>query len=177
MINAIPNPKKAITVEVPICDAYNAVLNIPLFSKSYTLNKANDIANIVTFEAFEFLSLGVYIDISSKAISENQTEIEIEIRRKAGTFNQSHEVTKANQHISTLIDILSESLKADPETIEKLKQEQPKPAPSLSIEEKKRLAIEMKKNNPVKYYIQQGLMLLAAVGLLYLLYKLIAWAF
>ena len=56
------------------------------------------------------MSLGVYIDINLSSVNENKTEITIEIRRKIGSFDQSHEVTNANKHIDTMFEIIAKGL-------------------------------------------------------------------
>ena len=43
-------------------------------------------------------------------MNENKTEITIEIRRKIGSFDQAHEVTKANQHIENLFETLAKGI-------------------------------------------------------------------
>jgi preprotein translocase subunit SecF len=54
--------------------------------------------------------LGVLIDINLSSITEDKTTIDIEIRRKVGTFNQSHEVTSANNHIAKIIELFSKGI-------------------------------------------------------------------
>lgn len=63
---AIPNPKKTTQVDFPIDRVKLSVLNINLENKKYKFTKANEIFNQYTYEATEFLSLGVYIDINLK---------------------------------------------------------------------------------------------------------------
>ena len=50
----------------------------------------------------------IYFNLSS--ISENKTEITVEIRRKVGSFDQSHEITNANKHIEAIVDNLSKGI-------------------------------------------------------------------
>ncbi len=59
------------------------------------------------------MSLGVYIDINCSSLTESKTEITIEVRRKVGSFNQSHEVTLANTHIVKITDLIAESVGTD----------------------------------------------------------------
>ena len=73
-------------------------------NNKYKFSKANEIFNQYTFESSEFLSLGVYVDINLNKITEDKTEITVEIRRKIGTFNQSYEITNANEHIEKTFD-------------------------------------------------------------------------
>lgn len=110
MIGAISNPKKTISVDFPLDKVKIGVERIDKLSKQYKFTKSNPIFNQTTFEATELLSFGVYIDINLSSINENKTEIAIEIRRKIGSFDQAHEVTKANQHIENLFETLAKGI-------------------------------------------------------------------
>ncbi|MFA9290094.1 MAG: hypothetical protein ACEQSF_02575 [Solirubrobacteraceae bacterium] len=110
MIGAISNPKKSITIDFPIDKVKIGVERVDKLSSKYKFTKSNQIFNQTTFEATEFLSIGVYIDVNLSVITENKTEITIEIRRKVGAFDQSHEVTKANEHIENLIELISKGI-------------------------------------------------------------------
>jgi hypothetical protein len=121
MLGAIPNPKKNITIDFPIKKLKDTILFIPLTKdKKYKFTSKNDILNVYTFEATEFLSLGVYIDISLSEVSENRTSIEIEVRRKVGAFDQAHEVSNANQHITKILELISLCVNLTDEKIAKL---------------------------------------------------------
>jgi hypothetical protein len=110
MIGAISNPKKTISVDFPLDKVKIGVERIDKLSKQYKFTKSNPIFNQTTFEATELLSFGVYIDINLSSVNENKTEITIEIRRKIGSFDQAHEVTKANQHIENLFETLAKGI-------------------------------------------------------------------
>ena len=110
MLSAIPNPKKNLTIDFPLERVKIGVERLSHISNKYKFTKSNPVFNQYTFEATEFLSLGVYIDINLSTVSESKTEIIIEIRRKIGTFNQAHEVTKANQHLQSIIDLISQGI-------------------------------------------------------------------
>ncbi|MES2487157.1 MAG: hypothetical protein V4581_14570, partial [Bacteroidota bacterium] len=60
---AIPNPKKSIAVDFTIERVKLSVLNISFINKQYKFTNSNEIFHQYTFEAYELLSLGVYIDI------------------------------------------------------------------------------------------------------------------
>lgn len=105
---AIPNPKKSIVVDLPLKKVTNSVKNISILNAKYKFNSSNEIFNQYTFESFEFLSLGMYADINLNSISENKTEITIEIRRKIGSFNQSSEISNANRHITNLTNYIAQ---------------------------------------------------------------------
>ena len=121
---AIPNPKKTTQVDFPIEKVKTSVLNITLINDKYKFNSANEIFNQYVYEALEFLSLGVFIDINLNTITENKTEITVEIRRKLGTFNQSHEITKANEHLVKIFDCIAKLTAMSNEQIEELKNNQ-----------------------------------------------------
>ncbi len=110
MIGAISNPKKTISVDFPLDKVKIGVERIDKLSKQYKFTKSNPIFNQTTFEAMELLSFGVYIDINLTSVNENKTEITIEIRRKIGSFDQAHEITKANQHIENLFETLAKGI-------------------------------------------------------------------
>ena len=118
---AIPNPKKSTQVDFPIERVKLSVQNIGLINNKYKFTSSNEIFNQYTFEALEFLSLGVFIDINLNSLGENKTEITVEIRRKIGSFNQSHEVTKANEHLVKIFDCIAKLTMKSPEEIEQLK--------------------------------------------------------
>jgi hypothetical protein len=120
---AIPNPTKKITIDFSIVEIKKSISRIPKYtSEKYKITSTNDIFNSFTLEALEFLSLGVFIDINLTEISEKRTEVNIEIRRKVGAFDQAHEIRKANDHISTIIDHLSKLIgKTDSEFEEIIK--------------------------------------------------------
>jgi hypothetical protein len=121
MIGALPNPKKTITIDFPISKLKQTIGFIPLTKdKTYKFTSKNEVFNLYTFEATEFLSLGVYVDISFSEVSENKTTIEIEVRRKIGAFDKSHEITSANNHISKIIELISLCVSLTDEKIEKM---------------------------------------------------------
>tara|TARA_B110000977_G_scaffold93567_1_gene123843 strand:+ start:813 stop:1301 length:489 start_codon:yes stop_codon:yes gene_type:complete len=116
MIGSIPNPKKTFIIPFAISKTFDAIQIITKLNKKYKLTKSNVAFNSATLEASELLSLGVYIDFNLTEISEMKTEVNIEVKRKLGSFDESHEVTYANEHISTLTDELSNALtKSDQE--------------------------------------------------------------
>ncbi|MES2545631.1 MAG: hypothetical protein V4548_12150 [Bacteroidota bacterium] len=121
---AIPNPKKSTQVDFPIERVKLSVFNISLMSNKYKFSAANVIFNQYTFEALEFLSLGVFIDIDLNKLTEGKTEITVELRRKLGAFTQSHEVTKANEHLVKIFDCIAKLTAMSPEEIEQIKNSQ-----------------------------------------------------
>lgn len=118
---AIPNPKKTINLDFNIDKVKKAILTIPLINKKYKFTNSSEVLNQYTLEALEFLSIGVYIDFNLSTVSENKTEITIEIRRKVGSFDQSHEITNANKHLEVLIQNLSYTIMYSESELENLK--------------------------------------------------------
>ncbi|WP_430827188.1 TM2 domain-containing protein [Chryseobacterium indologenes] len=128
---AIPNKKKTLHVDFSLDRIKECAKNITLINSKYRLFSSNEIFNQFTYESFEFLSLGVYIDINLNSVSDNKTEISIEIRRKIGTFNESHEVTHANDHIVNIVNYLSQLTFISPEQISLLKVKEQKAVPVI----------------------------------------------
>lgn len=106
----IPNPQKKVTVNFTLDEVNSAFSKIVNINKKYTLQSHNALMGIFTLSALEFLSVGVYIDLSSRMINSNQTEITIEVRRKIGAFDEAVEVQNANKHIEILLSDISELL-------------------------------------------------------------------
>lgn len=123
MIGAIPNPTKKVVIDFPINQVKDGVLNISKVYQKYRINKQNPMFNQYTLEASEFLSLGVFIDINLNQISENKTEVIIEVRRKMGAFDTWVEVQNANEHIQKMIEGLSITLTSPVGEIQQVKQE------------------------------------------------------
>jgi hypothetical protein len=122
MIGAIANPTKKVTIDFPISRVKDAVRNISKVYKKYTMEKENPMFNQFTLQASEFLSLGVFIDINLSEQGDNRTEINIEIRRKMGAFDEWIEVQNANQHIQNIIDALSRLLTNPNVKVQEVKQ-------------------------------------------------------
>ncbi len=123
MIGAIPNPKKTFEVDFNIEKLTSTIEFIPLKNNKYKFTSKNEILKTYRFEALEFLSLGVYIDISIGFISDTKTKIEIEVSRKIGAFDQSHEVKKANDHIALIATLISECIVLTPQGIKDLEEQ------------------------------------------------------
>lgn len=110
MLGAIPNPKKSLVIDFTITAVKSTIEFIPLLNSKYKFSSKNEVLNSYTFEALEFLSLGIFADISLSKLDESRTEITIEIRRKIGAFDQAHEVSKANDHIAALFELISKCI-------------------------------------------------------------------
>jgi len=165
---AIPNPKKSIQVDFSLEKVRNSVKNISLLDSKYKIFSSNEIFNQYTYESYEFLSLGVYIDIHINSITDTKTEIAIEIRRKLGTFNESHEVTNANNHMHKMYDYLSKLMTLSDDGIQNLKSKPLQPAINKSIKNKTLaaiLALFLGGLGIHKFYLGK-----TAAGILYLLF-------
>jgi hypothetical protein len=183
MIGTIPNPKKSFQIDKSINEIYMAIEHLPLFTQKYKIFKSNKTLNLFTYEATELLSLGVYIDINCSSLTESKTEITIEVRRKVGSFNQSHEVTLANTHIVKITDLIAESVGTDEqERIQKAEmivanKKEKEDELKQKIEENKRKAEEERQNNPFLYYSKQVILIALSVGMIggtiYLLLKVL----
>jgi hypothetical protein len=122
MIGAIANPTKKVTIDFPISRVKDSVRNISKVYKKYTMEKENPLFNQFTLQASEFLSLGVFIDINLSEQGDNRTEINIEVRRKMGAFDEWIEVQNANNHIQNIIDALSRLLTNPNVKVQEVKQ-------------------------------------------------------
>ena len=110
---AIPNPTRSFIVDFKLEEVKGKLRHLHIISSKYTIERDNDIINHIVIGVREFLSLGVYIDIHLERHSEHSTNIKIEVRRKVGSFNESHEITYANQHIESVIGMMSSLLSMD----------------------------------------------------------------
>lgn len=120
MIGVIPNPKKSFELDFSTEQVLNTILFIPLKNSKYKFTSKNDVFKTVRFEATEFLSLGVFIDVNVSSISDTKCKIEIEISRKLGSFDKSFEVQKANEHLNKIATLISECITLTPEEVELL---------------------------------------------------------
>lgn len=119
MIGAIPNPKKSFDIDFNSKDVFEKTQYLPLITK-FRFNSKNEVLKTYTFESFEFLSFGVYVDVSISSITEGRTKIEIEIRRKIGAFDKSYEVSEASRHIVEISEGISKCIVLTAEQIETL---------------------------------------------------------
>lgn len=110
MIGAIPNPTKKVTIDFSVDKVKQGIKDIPKAMSKYKFTKENQMFNQITLEASEFLSLGVFIDFNLNPVSDNRTEINLEVRRKMGAFDNWVEVQNANEHIQKLFDGLTRTL-------------------------------------------------------------------
>ena len=112
--------KKIIIIYFPISKLNQTIVLIPQKDKTYKFTSKNDVFNLYTFEAPELVSFGVFIDISLSEISENKTTIEIEIRRKIGVLDKSHELIMQILNISKILELINLCVTLTDEKIESL---------------------------------------------------------
>jgi hypothetical protein len=123
MLGAIPNPKKSIEIDFSIDKITSTIEYIPLKNSKYKFTSKNEVLKTYRFEALEFLSLGVYIDISLSSISDTKSKIDIEVLRKVGAFDKTYEVSKANEHITAIATLISECIVLTAEEIQNLEEQ------------------------------------------------------
>jgi hypothetical protein len=111
MYGAIPNPKKTVTIDFPIEQVKIAARNIDKVMKFCHFREENDMFNSYKFSRSEFLSLGALININLNSVSENKTQVDIEISRQIGAFDEWIEIDKANKHIGETINAMSSIIK------------------------------------------------------------------
>lgn len=103
----IQNPKKTLNIKAPIDKVTEAINNLPTtLSKvnlsGYTLESKSDLIDQWVFTKTEALSLGARITIDLQPQPNDQTQVNIEISRVLGSFNQGYEVTNAMNHITNV---------------------------------------------------------------------------
>jgi len=120
MIGVIPNPSKTITIELPCAKITEVMPLISILHPKYKETSSDDLLKLFVFEASEFLSLGVYIDITLEVLSETKTGVTVEVKRKIGAFDQAQEVRYGNEHISRIFELISKALKMNDGEINQL---------------------------------------------------------
>lgn len=103
----LPNPTRQITVDFTPEQVLDALKKVPKMFDNYKLENINSVLKTLTFSTNEFLSAGVFIEVSFNSSLENKTQVNIEVRRKIGAFDQSHEITYANNHIQNILNSMS----------------------------------------------------------------------
>lgn len=122
MFGAIANPKKVIIIEKSIATIKELLPLISVINIKYKKTDFIDLLNLYTFEASEFLSAGVYVDINLTSSGDDKTEVCVEIRRKIGAFDKPYEVTAANEHIKVIFELISKLLQMNLQDINELKE-------------------------------------------------------
>jgi hypothetical protein len=112
MIGAIPNPTRELTVQFSNEQVQTAMSNLSKYLigsgvGNYIQHQYDGVIGQLELVKTEFLSLGVSIMVNSNAISDNQSKINIEVRRQVGAFDQSYEVSEARRHLDKVVSGLS----------------------------------------------------------------------
>jgi hypothetical protein len=107
MIGVIPNPKKTITIDFPIEQVKVGARNIDKVMKFCHFREENDMFNSYKFSRSELLSMGSFININLNSIGETKTQIDIEISRQLGAFDEWVEIQKANTHIEDVMNSIA----------------------------------------------------------------------
>ena len=124
----IPNPTKTITINLPIKkvdeivgDLAPHILKQMLNISGYIPRKREQLFNEIVYEisGSELFSLGVIITLTLSEISENKTQVHIEIRRALGAFDRPIEVQMASEHLMNILKGLSYG--SDEKNIEDIK--------------------------------------------------------
>lgn len=116
---AIPNPTKSLKVNFSLSETRKAIKNISRLNSKYSKENFNETIENYKFSASETLNLGCFVDINLSEIETNKTGIDITISRKIGSFDKSFEITKANNHIDIIMNLISLSIgKSDNEVNE-----------------------------------------------------------
>ena len=158
MIGSIPNPKKSFELECSAEQLNKNLKHLPLVdeSKTYSLTEDNAVMKMCTFEATETLSLGVFIDVTITSVSDTKCSVEVENRRKVGSFDKSHEVSAAGRHITDVAKLISKVIDLDENKVKDLQEK---------YDEAK-----LKKQQGCNKMATYGIVVLAVlVGLLYLI--------
>ena len=110
MLHAITIQPKEIIVDFNISEVKKAISKLPKMINNCTLLEQNDTFKKYDFQFTSFLSLGNKLSLTLTEISENKTKITTDTTRMMGTFNESNEVSAANNDYTTMINALSELL-------------------------------------------------------------------
>jgi len=127
MIGAIPNPTRELTVPFANEQVQTAMSNLSKFLigtdvGNYVQQDYDSILGQLELSKTEFLSLGVSILVTSNSVNENQTKINIEVRRQVGSFDKSYEVSEAKRHLDKVVKGLS-TLLSNPNAIDEISEE------------------------------------------------------
>jgi len=128
MIGAIPNPTRELTVPFANNQVQSALSNLSKYmigsgAGAYNQENYDNVIGQVELTKTEFLSAGVSIVVAAHAVSDAQTKVNIEVRRRIGSFDEWYEVSKAKDHIDTVVKSLS-TLLANPTAADNISVEQ-----------------------------------------------------
>lgn len=112
-VHSLPNPRKTTTVNFPLSEIKKGVDNLSIVNRKYKLINKNEVFHQYSFSVSEFLSSGAKIDIDLNEIDSNKTEIVVEVKRVVGTFDQPHEISLGQTHISNIYDAITKGITED----------------------------------------------------------------
>jgi len=127
MIGVIPNPKRELTVQFSNEQVQLAMSNLSKFLVgtgvgNYVQEDYDSVIGQLELSKTEFMSLGVSILITANPVNDQQTKLEVEVRRQLGSFDKDYEVTQAKRHLDNVVKGLS-SLLSDPSSIDNISDE------------------------------------------------------
>jgi hypothetical protein len=111
MYGAVPNPRKTITIDFPIAQVKVAARNVDKVMQFCHFREENDMFNSYKFSRSEFLSLGAFININLSSVSSTKTQVDVEISRQMGAFDEWVEIQKANKHVEETINAIAYIIK------------------------------------------------------------------
>jgi hypothetical protein len=133
MRNTISNPTKSITVSSTQEEVKNALKALTKAltiqgKTGYKVENFDEFLGELQLTKTEFLSIGVKIIINTHYVNDSTTKVEMEVQRIVGAFDETHEVTRANDHINNISSALSlalrEKIEITPEDEQQSQQEE-----------------------------------------------------
>lgn len=103
-------PQKELVVDFPIDVVKTAVSKLPKMLDTCTLLQQDDVIKKYDLQFTSFASAGNKLSVHLVEINENKTKIVTDTTRIIGTYNQSHEVTAANNDYNKMTQALSKLL-------------------------------------------------------------------
>ena len=110
MLLAVTIPQKEIIVDFSVAEVRDSILKLPKMLDNCTILDKNDVFKKYDLQFTSFMSLGNKLSITLTELSDNKTKIVVDTTRMVGSFNESHEVTSANNDYSKMILALSKLL-------------------------------------------------------------------
>ena len=108
----LPNPIKEVSTAFPIAKVKEAIKQLPNYTESATIIYSSDAMGFYKFEVIKkgIFNFGMLLDISVHEISENQTKIMLECRRRIGWIDLSPEYAECVEYIVGCIGLLGKVL-------------------------------------------------------------------
>ena len=108
----IANPHKTITLQFDLLTLKSVLPKLSLYlseniESDYHQTHYDELIGELHISKTEALSLGVIIVVNLSYKEEKITEVNIEVQRKLGSFNNGAEVTHANVHINNVVRAIS----------------------------------------------------------------------